>query len=160
MTHSCCCNHNHSCIPYCLESAWHLIAMPFNSTLRYISYISCFIITFDKLTYYCTPIRLNLREWLSHWGREAMAAFFRMTFSNAFFNGNIWILIKISLSFATKLPIDNSQALVPIMACRWSGDKSLCESMMVRLPTHVCLIRPQWLMTLTTLSERRYINHK
>ena len=30
------------------------------------------------------------------------------------------------------------------MAWRWSGDKPLSEPMMVRLPTHICVTRPQW----------------
>ena len=30
------------------------------------------------------------------------------------------------------------------MAWRRPGDKPLCEPMMVRLPTHICVARPQW----------------
>ena len=30
------------------------------------------------------------------------------------------------------------------MAWRRSGDKTLSEQMMVRLPTHICVTRPQW----------------
>ena len=46
-----------------------------------------------------------------------------MTFSNAFFNENIWILISNSLKFTPKGPINNISALVHIMAWRRPGDK-------------------------------------
>ena len=61
-----------------------------------------------------------------------------------FLNENVWISIKISLKFAPKGPINNTAALVQIMAWRRSGDKPLSESMMVNFPTHICVTRPQW----------------
>ena len=39
-------------------------------------------------------------------------------------------------------------ALVQIMAWRRPGDKPLSEAMMVNLPTHICVTRPQWVNTL------------
>ena len=42
------------------------------------------------------------------------------------------ILIKISLKFVTKIPIDNNPALVKIVACRRVGGKPLSESMLTR----------------------------
>ena len=45
------------------------------------------------------------------------------TFKRIFFNENVWILIKISLKFVPKDPINNIPALVQIMALRRSGDK-------------------------------------
>ena len=39
-------------------------------------------------------------------------------------------------------------ALVQIMAWRRPGDKPLSEPMMVRLPTHICVTRPQWVNSL------------
>ena len=33
---------------------------------------------------------------------------------------------------------------VQILAWRWPGDKPLPEQMMARLPTHICVIQPQW----------------
>ena len=54
------------------------------------------------------------------------------------------ILIKISLKFVPKGPINNITALVQIMAWRRPGDKPLSEPMMVNLPTHICVTRPQW----------------
>ena len=52
--------------------------------------------------------------------------------------------ITISLKFVPKGPIDNIPALVQIMAWRRPGDKPLSESMLVRLLTHICVTRPQW----------------
>ena len=65
-------------------------------------------------------------------------------FKRIFFNENVWISIEISLKFVHKGPINNIPALVQIMAWRRSGDKSLSEPMMVSLPTHICVTRPQW----------------
>ena len=61
-----------------------------------------------------------------------------------FFNENVWTPIKISLKFVPKGPINNIPALVQIMAWRRPGNKPLSEPMMVRLPTHICVTRPQW----------------
>ena len=68
-------------------------------------------------------------------------------FKCIFLNENVWIPIKISLKFAPKGPIKNIQALVQIMAWRRPGDKPLSESMLVSLPTHTCVTRPQWALT-------------
>ena len=53
-----------------------------------------------------------------------------------FLNGNIWTPTKISLKFAHTGPINNTLALVQIMAWRRTGDKPLSEPMLVSLPTH------------------------
>ena len=65
-------------------------------------------------------------------------------FRRFFLNKNIWIPIKISLKFVPKGSINNIPALVQIMAWRRPGDKPLSEPMMVNLPTHICVTRPQW----------------
>ena len=65
-------------------------------------------------------------------------------FKCIFLNENIWILIKISLKFVPKGPINNIPSLVHIMAWRRPGDKPLFEPMMVWLLTHICVTRPQW----------------
>ena len=57
---------------------------------------------------------------------------------------NVWISIKIALKFVPKGPINNIPALLQIMAWRRPGDKPLSEAMMVNLPTHICVSRPQW----------------
>ena len=66
------------------------------------------------------------------------------TFKCIFLNENVRISIKISLKFISKGPINNIPALVQIMAWRRAGDKPLSEPMMVRLTTHICVTRPQW----------------
>ena len=66
------------------------------------------------------------------------------TFKRIFMNENVRILIKISLKFVPKGPINNIHALVQIMAWRRPGDKPLSEPMLVSLLTHICVTRPQW----------------
>ena len=61
-----------------------------------------------------------------------------------FVNENVWISIKIPLTFVPNGPIDNIPALVQIMAWRRPGDKPLSEPMMVSLLTHICVTRRQW----------------
>ena len=65
-------------------------------------------------------------------------------FKCIFLNENNWISLKISLKFVPKGPINNIPALVQIMAWRRPGDKLLSEPIMVSLPTHICVTRPQW----------------
>ena len=59
-------------------------------------------------------------------------------------NQNIWILIDISLKFIPKGQINNTPALVQIMASRRPSDKPLFELMVVSLSTHICVTLPQW----------------
>ena len=49
-----------------------------------------------------------------------------------FMNEKFPILIKISLKFVAKGPIDNNQALIEIMAWRQIGDKPLFEPMLTQ----------------------------
>ena len=65
-------------------------------------------------------------------------------FKCIFLYENVWILIWISLMFVPNGPINNIPALVQIMAWRRPGDKPLSEPMVVRLSTHICVTRPQW----------------
>ena len=65
-------------------------------------------------------------------------------FKYIFLNENVRILIKISLKFIPKSPINNIPALIQIMAWGRSGDKPLSEPMTVSLMTHICVTRPQW----------------
>ena len=65
------------------------------------------------------------------------------TFKHIFANENVRILIEISLKFVPKGPINNIPFLVQIMAWLHPGDKPLSEPMMVCLPTHICVTRPQ-----------------
>ena len=68
-------------------------------------------------------------------------------FKCIFLNEYVWISIKISLKFVPKVRINNIPELVQIVAWRRPGDKPLSESMLVRLPTHICITRPQWVKT-------------
>ena len=82
---------------------------------------------------------------LTHWGRDKMAAIFQMIFSNGLSgNENVWISIYVSLKFVPRGPINNITTLLQVMAWRRPGDKPLFEPMMVRLTTHICVTRPQW----------------
>ena len=59
-------------------------------------------------------------------------------------NENEWISPRISLKFVPDVQINNIPALVQIMTWRRTGAKPLSEPMMVSLPTHICVTRPQW----------------
>ena len=61
-----------------------------------------------------------------------------------FLNENEWYSIKVSLKFVPKVPINSIPALLQIMAWRQPGSKLLSEPMMVSLPMHICVTRPQW----------------
>ena len=71
---------------------------------------------------------------LTHWGQDKMR----------FLNENVWILLKISLKFVPKGPINNIPALVQIMAWRRPDDKPLSEAMLVSLLMHKCVTWPPW----------------
>ena len=71
-------------------------------------------------------------------------------FKRIFININFWISIKCSLKFV----LNNTPAMVQIMAWRRSGHKPLSESMMVSLPTHICVTRPQWVNSLSQDSRQ------
>ena len=61
-----------------------------------------------------------------------------------FLNENVCISINISLKFVPRGPINNTPTLVQVMTWRRTGDKPLSEPMLIRLPTHICVTRPQW----------------
>ena len=82
---------------------------------------------------------------LTHWGRDKMDAISQTTFSSTFSWMKIFeFRIKISLKFVPSGSINNIPALVQIMAWHRPGDKPFSEPMMVNLPTHICVTRPQW----------------
>ena len=66
-----------------------------------------------------------------------------------FLNENVWLLMKLSLKFVPRGPINNILALVQIMARRRPGDKPLSEPVMDSLLTHICITPPQWVNTLS-----------
>ena len=65
-------------------------------------------------------------------------------FKCIFLNANLWISINISLNFVPKGQIDNTLALVQIMAWHRPGDKPLSEPMTVSFLIHIGISRPQW----------------
>ena len=65
-----------------------------------------------------------------------------------FLKENVWILLKISLKFVTKVRINNIPALVQNMASFRPGNKPLSEPTMVSLLTHICVTRPQWVKSI------------
>ena len=70
-------------------------------------------------------------------------------FQKHFFNENIWVSIKISQNFVPKGPINNIPSLVQkVVWCR-PGDKPLSEPIMVRLPMHICVTWPQWVILMS-----------
>ena len=81
------------------------------------------------------------------------------TFKYIFLNANVMISAKISLKYVPKGPINNIPALVQIMAWRRSGNKALSETMMVRLPTHICITRPQWVNELHQMNDKKQYLH-
>ena len=90
-------------------------------------------------------ISVSVVDSLTHWGRDKMAAIFSDDILKwIFLNENVWISINISLKFFPRGPINNIPTLVQVMAWHRPGDKPLSVPMMVRLPTHICVTRPQW----------------
>ena len=80
-----------------------------------------------------------------------MAAIFEWIF----WNENAWISINISLKFVPRSPINNIPTLLQVMAWGRPGDKPLSESMMVKLRTHICVTRPQWVKNWLCYSGHR-----
>ena len=80
-------------------------------------------------------------------------------FKPVFFNENVWVSIKISLKFVPKGSINNIPALVQIMAWCRSGDKPLSEPIMVSLPTHIYVTRPQWVNMCLKIANLRLQSH-
>ena len=98
--------------------------------------------------------------WLTHWGRDKMAAFSQTTLSNAF----SWMkILEFRLKIHWFIPkglINNIPALVLIMAWRRPGDKPLSEPMLVRSLTHICVTRPQWVNVNIGIYESIIFNEK
>ena len=85
---------------------------------------------------------------ITHWGWDKMAAIFQTTVSNGFSWMKMYeFRIEVSLKFVPKGPINNIQSLVQIMAWCRPGDKPLSEPMLVNLPMHIWVTRPQWVKT-------------
>ena len=81
-------------------------------------------------TYFLACLWLSINP-LTHLSQDKMATFSQTIFSDAFsWMESFVFLIKMSLKFVPKGPIDNNPALVQIMAWRWIDDKPLSEPML------------------------------
>ena len=70
---------------------------------------------------------------INHLPLDKMAALFADDiFKFIFLNENDRLAIQISLKFVPTSPIDNTPALVQVMAWRQTGDKPLSEPMLTR----------------------------
>ena len=72
----------------------------------------------------------NYFEPLTHLPLDKMAAVLTPFFKCIFLNEKFCTVIRISLEFVPKGPIDNKWALVQVMASRQTGDKPLSELML------------------------------
>ena len=75
---------------------------------------------------------------------DKTAAISQTIFEMNFFNEKFCILIKISLKFVPKSPIDNKPTSLEIMAWRRIGDKPLSEPKLTRFPEHRCDTTGGW----------------
>ena len=93
---------------------------------------------------FCTTTHINTLKPRQNW--RHFQVHFRVR--------KFWIPIKIFLKLVLKGSIDNIQALDYIMAWRRPCDKPLSEPMVVNLPTHIWITRPQWVnLGLLTISS-------
>ena len=76
-------------------------------------------------------------------------------FKHIFLNENVWISIEISLKFAPRDPIDNTSALVQVMAWHLTGDKPLPEPMPIQFTDHICGTRGRWVELRVCVSDRK-----
>ena len=74
-----------------------------------------------------------------------MDAISQTTFSNAFYWVKMYgFRLKFHWSLFLRVQLTIFQHWFQIMAWRRPGDKPLSKAMMVNLPTHICVTRPQW----------------
>ena len=91
-----------------------------------------------------SPYRITRPQWVNIMrSRQNVCRFAEGIFKCISWNGNIWILNKISVKFAPSGLIDNTAALVQIMAWRRIGHKPLSEAILVCC-TDTYMHKPQW----------------
>ena len=85
-----------------------------------------------------------IMRWLNTLMARQHGRCFTDIFKCIILNENEWILIKMSMKFVPKGPINNIAALIQVMAWCWSGNKPLSQPMVIRLPlnelTHLPLV--------------------
>ena len=106
-------------------------------------YVSCSIVWHSLVT---STLGADISRWgreerwyrITHWGRDKIdtssGRHFQMHFEWKCMN-----FVKISLKFVPNIP-----AFVQIMARSRPGDKPLSQPIVVSLPTHKFITRPQW----------------
>ena len=77
-------------------------------------------------------------------------------FKCIFFNKNVWISLRFHWSLFLIFELQYSR-LVQIMAWCRPGGKPLSEPMVVSLPTHICVTRPQWVKHSTQKGKIKWI---
>ena len=87
------------------------------------------------------------------WGKYKNAAISHTTFLNAFFNGIMWISLKISPPVVRKVPINNIPALTQVMAWCRLCDNPISLLKMVCLLTRKCVIWLQWIINTQSKNE-------
>ena len=142
--HSCCLSHNPYVAPcQSITHCWYSYHWSFSSTVCHDNNYQEFleIASYVKQPLVpCNLITLRPRQNGRHFADEI----FKWIFLNE--NVWIWIPIKITLKFVPQGPINNIPALVQIMVWRRPGDKPLSGPMTLRVPTHTCVTRPQWVI--------------
>ena len=90
-----------------------------------------------------------------------MDAISQTIFSNAFSWMKMFeFRLKFHWIFVPKCPINNIPAMVQIMAWRRPSNMPLSEPMVVSLPTHICLARPQRVKQPSYYLLLKYSYHK
>ena len=130
------------CIWKCCLKKWRPFRISFN-VLMYYDAVVCFIYRpiLECRHVSCLFNTLRPRQHFRHFADDV--------FKSISLNENIFISIKISLTFVPKGSINNMPSLVQTLAWRRAGDKPLSEPMIVSLLTHICVTRPQWFKSQT-----------
>ena len=94
--------------------------------------------------YRCPFFKWVTVTWLKHTEPRQNAYHFADDTFKHFFLNDVKISIEISLKLVPKGPINNSLALVQIMAWCRPGNKPLSDPMILSLVTHICVTQSQW----------------
>ena len=78
-------------------------------------------------------------------------------FKCIYLNTNLRILIKLSLKFIPKGPIDNKSSLVKLIA--YPTPSHYLNESRHRLPTHICITRSQLIMRLPKACSKDWFHH-
>ena len=145
------------CVPLWLKFRWILI--PSGLLDKKSTSVQVMVLPEQATNYYlnqCWP-RCLMPLWMNTLRpRQNGGHFADDIFKCIVLNESVWISIKMPQKFVPKGPINNILALVQKMDCRRPGDKPLSEPIVVRLNTHLCVIRPQWV----NMTEATYCHKK